>query len=231
MKLSVIIPVYNEISTIEIIINKILNINIKSKEIIIVDDFSYDGTREKLQLFKKNKEIKVVLHEKNLGKGACIKSASNYLSGDYVVIQDADLEYDPNDLISFVNFAEKNKAKVIYGSRVLGRTKLIFDFFVLSRIFGNFLITKISNLINNQNLTDAHTCYKFISKDIFEKLKLEQNDFSICPEITTKISKLKIAIYEIPISYNGRNYSQGKKIKSKDAFLALSTLFKYRFFN
>ena len=125
---------------------------------------------------------------------------------------------------------KKKKAKVIYGSRVLGRKKIIFDLFTLFRIFANFSLTKVSNLINNQSLTDAHTCYKFISKNIFLKLDLKQDDFSICPEITTKISKLNIQIDEIPISYKGRNYNQGKKIKFKDGIMALITLLKYRFF-
>ncbi len=125
---------------------------------------------------------------------------------------------------------KKKKAKVIYGSRVLGRKKIILDLFTLFRIFANFSLTKVSNLINNQSLTDAHTCYKFISKNIFLKLDLKQDDFSICPEITTKISKLNIQIDEIPISYKGRNYNQGKKIKFKDGIMALITLLKYRFF-
>ncbi len=230
MRLSIIIPVYNEINTIETIINKILNVKINNKEIIIVDDFSKDGTREKLLSLKQNKELNIIFHDRNMGKGACIKSATKYLNGDYVVIQDADLEYDPNDLLKFLDFVEKKGAKVVYGSRVLGRKKLNFNFFVIFRIFANFFLTKISNLKNNQKLTDAHTCYKFISKNIFLNLDLKQDDFSICPEITTKISKLKIDIFEIPISYNGRNYSQGKKIKFKDGIMALVTLIKYRFF-
>ena len=230
MRLSIIVPVYNEIDTIEIIINKILNLKLIDKEIVIVDDFSEDGTREVLSNFKKNKDLNIIFHDKNMGKGACIKSATKIIKGDYVVIQDADLEYDPEELLKFVDFAEKKKAKVIYGSRVLGRKKIIFDLFTLFRIFANFSLTKVSNLINNQSLTDAHTCYKFISKNIFLKLDLKQDDFSICPEITTKISKLNIQIDEIPISYKGRNYNQGKKIKFKDGIMALITLLKYRFF-
>lgn len=230
MKLSVIIPVYNEISTIEIIINKILNAKLNIQEIIIVDDFSTDGTRDKLNLFKDNKIIKILYHESNLGKGACIKTATQYLTGDYVVIQDADLEYDPKDIHKLVETSEANYNTAIYGSRVLGRKKIIFNFFILFRIFANNLLTILSNTINSQKLTDAHTCYKFIPSDIFKKLNLKHNDFSICPEITTKLSKLNIKIIEVPISYVGRSYAEGKKIKFKDAVIAFYTLLKFRFF-
>ena len=230
MRLSIIVPVFNEINTIEIIINKILNAKLNIQEIIIVDDFSTDGTRDKLNLFKDNKIIKILYHESNLGKGACIKTATQYLTGDYVVIQDADLEYDPKDIHKLVESSETNYNTAIYGSRVLGRKKFIFNFFILFRIFANNLLTILSNTINSQKLTDAHTCYKFIPSDIFKKLNLKHNDFSICPEITTKLSKLNIKIIEVPISYVGRSYAEGKKIKFKDAIIAFYTLLKFRFF-
>ena len=230
MRLSIIVPVFNEINTIEIIINKILNAKLNIQEIIIVDDFSTDGTRDKLNLFKDNKIIKILYHESNLGKGACIKTATQYLTGDYVVIQDADLEYDPKDIHKLVESSETNYNTAIYGSRVLGRKKFIFNFFILFRIFANNLLTILSNTINSQKLTDAHTCYKFIPSDIFKKLNLKHNDFSICPEITTKLSKLNIKIIEVPISYVGRSYAEGKKIKFKDAVIAFYTLLKFRFF-
>ena len=215
MRLSIIVPVFNEINTIEIIINKILNAKLNIQEIIIVDDFSTDGTRDKLNLFKDNKIIKILYHESNLGKGACIKTATQYLTGDYVVIQDADLEYDPKDIHKLVESSETNYNTAIYGSRVLGRKKFIFNFFILFRIFANNLLTILSNTINSQKLTDAHTCYKFIPSDIFKKLNLKHNDFSICPEITTKLSKLNIKIIEVPISYVGRSYAEGKKLNLK----------------
>ena len=230
MRLSIIVPVFNEINTIEIIINKILNAKLNIQEIIIVDDFSTDGTRDKLDLFKDNKIIKILYHESNLGKGACIKTATQYLTGDYVVIQDADLEYDPKDIHKLVETSETNYNTAIYGSRVLGRKKIIFNFFILFRIFANNLLTILSNTINSQKLTDAHTCYKFIPSDIFKKLNLKHNDFSICPEITIKLSKLNIKIIEVPISYVGRSYAEGKKIKFKDAVIAFYTLLKFRFF-
>ena len=230
MKISIIIPVYNEINTIETIINKILKENFYNKEIIVVDDFSSDGTIEKIKKFQNKKDFKILFHKKNMGKGACIKTSLPYLTGDYVIIQDADLEYDPQDIHKFLNLQNSKGYKAVYGSRVLGRKKLNFNLIVNFRILANYLLTLLSNIINNQKLTDAHTCYKFISTEIFKNLNLQQNDFSICPEITTKLSKLKIEIVEIPISYSGRSYQEGKKIKLKDAFYAVSTLIKFRFF-
>ncbi len=230
MKLSIIIPVYNEINTIETIINKIINENFDSKEIIIVDDYSIDGTIDILKKFENKENFKFLYHKKNLGKGACIKTAIPYLTGDYIIIQDADLEYDPKDIHKFLNIIKSKNYKAIYGSRVLGRKKINLNLIINFRIFANFLLTTFSNLLNKQKLTDAHTCYKFISVEIFKKLNLKQNDFSICPEITTKLSKLKIEILEIPISYFGRSYKEGKKIKFKDAIQAVFTLIKLRFF-
>ena len=231
MSLSVIIPVYNEVRTINEIIKKILEVNIQFNEIIIVDDYSNDGTYEKLSEFKNNKLFKIIRHKKNMGKGAGIISAIPLLTSEYVIIQDGDLEYNPSDYTSFINLIKKNKEiKVIYGSRVLGRKKIKKNFSVIFRIFANFVLTMLSNLLNNQKLTDAHTCYKFMKSKIIRELNLTHNDFSICPEMTAKLSKLKYKIIEIPISYNGRSYSEGKKIKFKDAIIALYTLIKFKFF-
>ena len=158
-------------------------------------------------------------------------SALPLVTSDYVIIQDADLEYDPNDFLSFVNLVEENpEIKVIYGSRVLKRKKIQKGFMVKFRIFANYVLTTLSNLLNNQNLTDAHTCYKFIDVKVIKEMKLSHNAFSICPEITTKLNRLDQEIIEIPVSYNGRNYSDGKKIRFKDAIIAFYTLIKFRFF-
>ena len=230
MNLTVIIPVYNEVKTINQIINKILEVNVQYKEIIVVDDFSSDGTLVELEKFKSNDLFKIIYHKKNKGKGACLITAIPFISGEYVIIQDADLEYDPMEFVKFMNLVNvKKDTKVIFGSRVLNRKKkksLAANF----RIFANFVLTTISNILNNQKLTDAHTCYKFMQSKVIKDLNLSHNDFSICPEITTKLSRLKYDIIEIPISYRGRNYSEGKKIRFKDAILALYTLIKFRFF-
>ena len=228
--LTVIIPAYNESKTIEELLNRVLNIQV-NKQLIVVDDASSDGTQELLLKYK-NKIDKLILHKKNLGKGACIKSAQKYVKGNYVGIQDADLEYDPKDLEKIVNLMKKNDFNIVYGSRVLGKNKFenTKNFTHLIRIWGNIFLTIISNLINNQKLTDAHTCYKVIKSDIFKDINLIENRFAFCPEITTKLAKKKYKIKEVPISYNGRTYSDGKKISSIDGLVALYCLLKYRFF-
>lgn len=231
MNLSIIIPVYNEVRTINQIINKVLNVKTRYKEIIIVDDYSTDGTKKELENYKNNNLFKILHHNSNKGKGACLITAIPHLTGDYVIIQDADLEYDPEDYLSFINLIEnKPEIKVIYGSRVLKRNIIQKGFMVKFRIFANYVLTTLSNILNNQNLTDAHTCYKFIDVEVMKEMNLTQNDFSICPEITTKLNRLGYEIIEIPVHYNGRNYSDGKKIRFKDALIAFYTLIKFRFF-
>jgi len=229
-KLTIIIPAYNEINTIQEIIDKIFNIKI-NKQIILVDDCSSDGTKEVITR-NKNKIDKIIFHDFNRGKGAAIKSAQEFVQGEYVVIQDADLEYDPEDLNSLLFEIENKRSRVVYGSRVLNniQNKKSQNFSHGLRIYGNIFLTKLSNLINSQNLTDAHTCYKMFDSNLFKSIKLEENDFSFCPEITTKISLLNIDILEIAINYNGRSYEQGKKIKANDGFKAIWTLIKYKFF-
>ena len=209
-KLSIIIPAYNEINTIQDLINKVNDIRIE-KQLIVVDDNSNDGT-QKVILSNKYKIDKIIFHENNKGKGAAIKSAQKFVNGKYVIIQDADLEYDPIDYYNLVEKIEKENCKVVYGSRVLKNPdyKKAQNFSHNLRIIGNIFLTKLSNFINNQNLTDAHTCYKLFESNLFKSIKLEQNDFAFCPEITTKISLLNIEIYEIPINYNGRTYNEGK---------------------
>tara|TARA_Y100000996_G_scaffold414256_1_gene404625 strand:+ start:1261 stop:1953 length:693 start_codon:yes stop_codon:yes gene_type:complete len=226
--LSVIIPVYNEKNTILEIIKKIETNKIK-KEIIIVDDCSTDGTREILQNIT-NHNYKILFHDKNLGKGAAIKSAKEKINGDIIVIQDADLEYNPNDYYKLIEPIFLNEVEVVYGSRVLGSNRyLMQNFSSVYRIFFNHMLTILSNFINKQNLTDAHTCYKTFSSKVFNSIDLEENDFSFCPEITTKIALKKIKIKEVKIDYNGRSYKEGKKIKLSDGIKAIKTLFKYRY--
>ena len=231
IKLTIIIPVYNEIKTIEKLINKILKLNIK-KQLVVVDDGSSDGTELILKKFKK-KIDKLIVHNKNLGKGAAIKSGQKFAKGKYTGIQDADLEYDPKDLVRIVSEMEKKNYKIMYGSRVLNKSmfKNTKNFTHIIRIWGNIFLTKISNFLNRQNLTDAHTCYKVFDSKIFKKIKLEEKGFSFCPEITTKISLMKINIKEFPINYMGRTYEEGKKITAFDGLDALYVLVKYRFLN
>ena len=229
--ITIIIPCYNEIRTIGLIVEKINNLKDLNKQIIIVDDFSGDGTVDFIKTELIHKIDRLILHDRNLGKGAAIKSAQNYAKGDIIIIQDADLEYYPDDYYALIDPIINNNYKVVYGSRVLNK-KRYFDknFTSIFRIFANHILTLFSNVINNQNLTDAHTCYKVFDSYIFKKLVLEEDDFSFCPEVTTKISKMNINIYEVPIKYTGRDYYEGKKINFSDGIKAIIVLFKYRFF-
>ena len=230
MKTTIIIPCFNEKKTIKQLINKVNIINIK-KEIIIVDDGSFDGTTAILKKIK-HKNIKIIFKKKNEGKGSAIKSALKLIKGDLVLIQDADLEYNPNDYYKLIKPFSNKKIKVVYGSRVLNKKRYLLknDLLKNFRVFANQLLTFVSNFFNNQKLTDAHTCYKVFRKKLFLSLKLKENGFSFCPEVTTKISKKNIKIYEVPISYNGRKISDGKKIRFTDALSAFITIIKYRFF-
>ncbi len=234
--LSIIIPCYNEKKTIIEIVKQINKLKRIKKQIILVDDGSNDGTRQLIKKKLQNQVDKIIFHKTNKGKGAAIISSLKYIKGNLVIIQDADLEYDPKDYVKLIKPFSNNRIKVVYGSRVLGRKKNINifnlnDFSKNFRIFGNFILTKISNFINNQSLTDVHTCYKIFRKDIFFELKIEEKGFSFCPEVTTKLAKFSYSITEIPISYNGREIKDGKKIKFTDAFLALKTIFKYKYFS
>ncbi len=232
MKLTVIIPVFNEINTISILLKKVLSEK-TPKQVIVVDDCSTDGTKKILNKKFKNKIDKLIFHKKNKGKGAAIKTAQKFILGKYVIIQDADLEYDPKEYRNFMDEIKKNKykLKVIYGSRVLKKRKIYKkqNFSHKIRIWGNYLLTVLSNVINDQNLTDAHTCYKMFDSAIFKFIKLKEKGFAFCPEVTTKISKLKIKIHEIPINYTGRTYEEGKKIKTIHGIEAVFALLKYRF--
>ncbi len=227
--LTIIIPVFNETKTITKILNKIYKIKIR-KQIIVIDDCSSDDSKLKI-LSQKKKIDKIIFHRKNLGKGAAIKSAQKFIKGKYTIIQDADLEYNPNDYFKILNKINSENIYVVYGSRVLNKKRYkLKNFTSLSRIFFNHILTILSNIINNQKLTDAHTCYKLFESKIFKKIKLKENGFAFCPEITTKISNLNVKIFEVPISYRGRSYEEGKKISYKDGIEAVFALFRYKFF-
>ena len=231
--LTIIVPVYNEKKFIRVLLKKLIKIIKIKKQIIIVDDGSNDGTTEILKKeFLFNKSIsKIIFHKNNSGKGSAIKSAQKFIKGDFVIIQDADLEYNPKDIIRIYKFIKKKQVDVVYGSRVLNKNKYqnTKNFTHLVRIWGNVFLTFVSNLINSQNLTDAHTCYKMVRSKLFKKINLREKGFAFCPELTTKLSKMNCNIYEVSISYNGRTYNDGKKITSIDGLIALISLIKYRF--
>lgn len=230
MKLTIIVPCYNEKKTIKKIISKILKIKI-NKEIIIVDDGSTDGTTRIIKSEIKNKSVKKIFHTMNQGKGAAINSSKKLIKGDIVIIQDADLEYYPSDYPELIKPILDKKTKVVYGSRLLGNKKYKnkSNFYAYYRVLGNSILTSISNILNKQKLTDAHTCYKVFDAKIFKKIKLEERDFAFCPEITSKLSNINEKIIEVPIKYSGRNYKEGKKIELSDAYKAFKTLIYYRF--
>ena len=223
MEISVIIPVFNEKGIIEEVLRRIKNVKIK-KEIIVVDDYSTDGTR---QILKKihDKEIKVLFHSRNKGKGAAIRTAQPYIAGDVVIIQDADLEYEPKDYFSLVKPIEDDHADIVYGSRFLGEHK----FSSFWHYFGNKFLTWITNVLYQAKLTDMETCYKAFKSPIFLNLNIKAKRFDFEPEVTTRILKANLRVVEVPITYHGRCYEEGKKITWKDGLMALWTLLKYRF--
>jgi glycosyltransferase involved in cell wall biosynthesis len=225
VKLSVIIPVYNEVATIQEIIERVKQAPFE-KEIIVVDDFSNDGTRELLERIGGD-TIKVLLHASNQGKGAAIRTALPYMSGDITIIQDADLEYDPSEYPRLIAPILERKADVVYGSRFLGGPHRVLFFW---HAVGNNFITTLSNMLTNLNLSDMETGYKAFRTEVLKGIKIESNRFGFEPEITAKIAKMGCHIYEVPISYWGRDYSQGKKIKWKDGLAAIYWIIKYNVF-
>ncbi len=229
-KLSIIIPCYNEKNTIELILEKILqslnDYKIFNYEIIIVDDYSKDGTIKILENLKDKGKIKIYFHELNLGKGAAIQTALNSVTGDIVIIQDADLEYDPVDYNKLLTpFFEAN-ADVVYGSRFLGGGKYVRIHFFWHYL-ANKILTFICNLFINLNLTDMETGYKAFRTSALKNITLKEKSFSFEPEVTIKLSKKKYKFFEVPVSYNGRSYEEGKKIGIKDAFIALKAIIIY----
>jgi glycosyltransferase involved in cell wall biosynthesis len=223
MKLSVVIPVYNEKETILDIYARVKAVPI-DKEIILVDDFSTDGTRELLAGLKDG-ESRVLMHERNKGKGAALRTGFQNVTGDIVIIQDADLEYDPGQYQKLIQPILDGKADVVYGSRfVTGDYRRVLFFW---HMLGNKLLTLLSNMLTNLNLTDMETCYKVFRREVLEKITIEENRFGFEPEITAKIAKMDLRIYEIGISYSGRTYKEGKKIGWKDGISALKCILKY----
>ena len=226
--ITIIIPCYNEVKTIEIIVNKILKLNKYEFEIIIVDDYSIDGTREILKDKLSNKVSLIIYNEKNYGKGYCIRKGIERSNGNIILIQDADLEYDPQDYPKLINPIINNYADVVYGSRFVGGDEKRVLFFW--HTVANKILTLISNIFSNLNLTDMECGYKCFRSEVLKKITLNQNRFGFEPEITAKISKMNIRIFEVGVSYFGRTYSEGKKITYKDAFNALYCIVIYNIF-
>ncbi|OFW59222.1 MAG: glycosyl transferase [Candidatus Solincola sediminis] len=228
MKLSIVMPVYNERNTIKEILRRVRQVDLGDleREIVIVDDYSQDGTRDILAM-EEDSVTRVIYHPENRGKGAAVRSGYKAVTGDLIIVQDADLEYDPEDYPHLLDPIFKGKAQVVYGSRFTGpRKNMLFWHYV-----GNRFLALITNVLFNTTLSDMETCYKMMTREVLDTLDLKSDHFDIEPEITAKILKQRIRIFEVPISYAGREMEEGKKITWRDGIPALWTLIKYRFKN
>jgi glycosyltransferase involved in cell wall biosynthesis len=227
MRLSVVIPAYNEVDTVQAIIERVQAAPFDT-EIIVVDDCSTDGTRDRLQALAAQIGITLVLHDRNRGKGAALRSGFDRVTGDIVIVQDADLEYDPRDYPRLLEPILDGRADVVYGSRFQGGTHRVLLFW---HAVGNHLLTLLSNAMTNLNLSDMETCYKAFRAGILKKITFRSNRFGFEPEFTAKVAKHGYRVYEVPISYSGRTYAEGKKISWKDGLVALFAIVRYRLFD
>lgn len=222
--LSVVMPVYNERTTIDEIIRRVLAVPIRT-QLIVVDDGSTDGTRDILTALAAELPFKLIFQPANAGKGAALRRGFQEVTGDLVVIQDADLEYSPEEFPGLIELIVEGRADVVYGSRFLGRHRV----FMFSHYVGNVVVTFLTNVLYNTMLSDMETCYKVMRTEVLRSMTLDSNGFGIEPELTAKIFKRGYRVYEVPITYDGRNYDEGKKITWRDGFVALWVLLKYRF--
>jgi glycosyltransferase involved in cell wall biosynthesis len=229
VKLTVVIPCFNELGTISQVVQAIQNSPIQDKEIIIVDDRSTDGTRDLLRSVIEPQVDQVIYHHKNRGKGAALRTGFAAATGDIVIVQDADLEYDPQEYLDVINPIIQNRADVVFGSRFAGgRPHRVVYFW---HMVGNKFLTLLSNMLTNINLSDMETCYKAFRRDIIQSIRIEENRFGFEPEITAKVAKMNCRIYEVGISYYGRTYKEGKKIGWRDGFWAIFCILKYNLFS
>ena len=229
ISVSIIIPCFNEVKTIKKVIYNILDMKFENLEIIIVDDGSTDGSYELLNEISKDENI-ILLSHKNYGKGYAIRTALEKINNEIVIIQDADLEYNPKDYPALLLPFKETNADIVYGSRFLGSQKYTRIHFFWHFV-ANKLLTFVCNLLTNLNMTDMETGYKLFKKDVIKSIKIEEKSFGVEPEITLKLAKKKYKFFEVPISYNGRSYEEGKKIGLKDAFIALFCILKYKIKN
>ncbi len=227
LKLSIVIPIYNERETLETLIAKVSAVDY-DKEILLIDDFSTDGTRELLKKYENKEGFQVLYHNRNQGKGAALRTGFSNVNGDIIIIQDADLEYNPADYGTLIEPILDGRADVVYGSRFLGGPHRVLFFW---HSIGNMVLTTFSNMLTNVNLTDMETGYKVFTKRVNDTLTVKCNRFGFEPEFTAKVAKNNFRIYEVPISYNGRDYSEGKKITWKDGVAAIWYIIKFKFTN
>lgn len=225
MKLSIIIPIFNEERTLETIIEKILAVDFGMEhEILLIDDASTDGTRDVMEKLASHKEIRNIFQEENRGKGAALHKGFKFATGDLIIVQDADLEYDPHDIIQLLQPILSDDADVVYGSRFSQMNPQVLSYF---HYLGNKFLTHFSNIFTNLNMTDMETCYKLFKAEIIKNMKLEANRFGFEPEVTAKLAQAKVRIFELPIRYYGRTYREGKKIGWRDGFAALWYIIKF----
>lgn len=227
LKLSIVIPIYNERETLETLIAKVNSVDY-DKEILLIDDFSSDGTREVLKRYENKENFQVLYHDHNQGKGAALRTGFSNVNGDIIIIQDADLEYNPADYGTLIEPILDGRADVVYGSRFLGGPHRVLLFW---HSIGNMVLTTFSNMLTNINLTDMETGYKVFTKKVNDTLTFKCDRFGFEPEFTAKVAKNNFRIYEVPISYNGRDYSEGKKITWKDGVAAIWYIIKFKFTN